>query len=195
MSRPDPARARPTRLSLALLASLLGHGLLLWPPHRTLPPPAQTPALHAKLATPTPTSNTPPLLAEVQLKQQRQQASADEHSAPGVSARQRPRLTTTQTAATTVHARDWTQQVREHLQTLDRQGLFYPREAIARGWQGEVLILLVLDADGSVAAARVEDSSGYPVLDQAALRAVRSLATLPASAPREALLPVRFRLH
>ena len=50
-------------------------------------------------------------------------------------------------------------------------------------------------ARGKVSAARVEQGSGYPLLDAAALRAVRSLHTLPADAPREAVLQLRFRLR
>ena len=71
----------------------------------------------------------------------------------------------------------------------------YPPEAIARGLQGETLVLLFLDAAGNVIAARIESSSGHALLDEAAVRAARSLRSLPDSAPREALLPVRFRLR
>lgn len=76
-----------------------------------------------------------------------------------------------------------------------RRELLYPREAIERGLQGEAVVLLFLDQSGNVIAARVEASSGYAILDDAAVRAVRSLRALPDSAPREALLPVRFRLR
>lgn len=76
-----------------------------------------------------------------------------------------------------------------------RRELLYPREAIERGLQGEAVVLLFLDQSGSVIAARVEASSGYAILDDAAVRAVRSLRALPDSAPREALLAVRFRLR
>ncbi len=76
---------------------------------------------------------------------------------------------------------------------LARQPL-YPPEAIARGLQGEVLLLLFLDANGNVQAARVERSSGQPLLDQAAVGAARQLKALPEGAPREAILPVRFKL-
>ena len=71
----------------------------------------------------------------------------------------------------------------------------YPAEAIERGWQGEALVLLFLDNAGSVVAARLESSSGHAILDDAAVRAARQLRSLPDSAPREALLPVRFRLR
>ena len=73
--------------------------------------------------------------------------------------------------------------------------LFYPPEAIERGLEGEALVLLFLDESGSAIAARIETSSGHAILDAAAVRAARTLKSLPASAPREALLPVRFRLR
>lgn len=73
--------------------------------------------------------------------------------------------------------------------------LFYPVEAVEKGLEGEVLVLLFLDAGGNALAARVEASSGHPILDEAAVRAARTLKSLPAEAPREALVPVRFRLR
>ena len=71
----------------------------------------------------------------------------------------------------------------------------YPPEAIERGLQGEALVMLFLDPAGNVIAARLESSSGHALLDDAAVRAARGLRSLPDSAPREALLPVRFRLR
>lgn len=73
--------------------------------------------------------------------------------------------------------------------------LLYPPEAIARGLEGEALVLLFLDESGNAVAARLEESSGHALLDDAAVRAARLLRALPASAPREVLLPVRFRLR
>ena len=58
-----------------------------------------------------------------------------------------------------------------------------------------MLVLLFLDASGNAIAARLEASSGHALLDDAAVRAARTLRALPDSAPREALLPVRFRLR
>ena len=55
--------------------------------------------------------------------------------------------------------------------------------------------MLFLDPAGNVIAARLESSSGHALLDDAAVRAARGLRSLPDSAPREALLPVRFRLR
>ena len=57
------------------------------------------------------------------------------------------------------------------------------------------MVLLFLDNAGNAIAARLEATSGHAILDDAAVRAARQLRALPDSAPREALLPVRFRLR
>jgi len=75
------------------------------------------------------------------------------------------------------------------------QRLMYPEEAIARGLEGEVLVLLFLDADGNSVAARLERSSGHAILDDAAVAAARQVNAMPEGEPREVLLPVRFRLQ
>ena len=54
---------------------------------------------------------------------------------------------------------------------------------------------MIIDEAGHVSAARIEESSGHRILDDAALRPVGPLRSLPADAPREAPLPVRFRLR
>lgn len=89
----------------------------------------------------------------------------------------------------------WTQAVSEQLRKRNAEGQFYPAVAIAQGLQGEVLVLMIIDTAGKVSAARVERSSGHAILDDAALRAVRGLRALPADAPQEAVLPVRFSLR
>jgi protein TonB len=75
------------------------------------------------------------------------------------------------------------------------RNLLYPPEAIALGLEGEALVLLFLDESGSAIAARLERSSGHPILDQAALHAARTIRALPDGTPHEFLLPVRFRLR
>jgi protein TonB len=75
------------------------------------------------------------------------------------------------------------------------RALLYPREAIEQGIEGEATVLLFLDESGNAIAARLEASSGHALLDDAAVRAARTLRALPGNAPREALLPVRFRLR
>ena len=73
--------------------------------------------------------------------------------------------------------------------------LLYPEEAIARGLEGEALVMLFLDANGNSVAARLERSSGHAILDDAAVAAARQVSALPEGEPREVLLPVRFRLR
>lgn len=75
------------------------------------------------------------------------------------------------------------------------QRLLYPEEAIARGLEGEALVMLFLDANGNSVAARLERGSGHTILDDAAVAAARQVSALPEGEPREVLLPVRFRLR
>lgn len=89
----------------------------------------------------------------------------------------------------------WNRAIRDQFTRQQQAGLFYPEEAIRRGLEGEALVFMMLDADGNVVAARIEAGSGHALLDRAALDAVRRLRSLPADAPQEVLLPVRFRLQ
>ena len=81
------------------------------------------------------------------------------------------------------------------MQKLKAQGKYYSKEAIELGLEGDPMVLMVLDEAGNVTAARIEESSGHPILDRDALNAVKSLRYLPADAPREVVLPLRFRLR
>ena len=174
------------RLLLALAASLLLHLLpLVAHLHQASRPPPNAPPINATLRPPPPAPlpPSPPLTLPEQPK-----PSASPPKPP-------PPLRPEQREKSPVAAKTWTQAIRQHLKKLDDSGQFYPEEAIARGLEGEVLVLIIIDENGAVTAARVEQGSGHRMLDDAALRAVRSLRSLPADAPREALLPVRFRLR
>lgn len=70
---------------------------------------------------------------------------------------------------------------------------YYPREAIARGLEGDVVVLLVLKPSGAVTGAMVATSSGHAILDEAALTAAMRITNLPAGLS-QLLLPVQFRL-
>ncbi|WP_191090402.1 energy transducer TonB [Dechloromonas sp. CZR5] len=134
-----------------------------------------------------------PLLAELRPPPPEEDASPPLHlpPPPTTSAAPRPPPARSKAEAPTT----WTQAVREQLKKLDRAGQFYPAEAIARGLEGEVHVLLIIDESGQVVATRIEQGSGHPILDEAALRAARTLNSLPADAPRQTVLPVRFRLR
>jgi protein TonB len=83
---------------------------------------------------------------------------------------------------------------RRQLDKLIRQEGFYPLEAVENGWEGEAWVQIFLDERGNVIAARIEEKSAHPILDEAALRAARALKGLPANGLESVVLPVRFRL-
>jgi protein TonB len=84
--------------------------------------------------------------------------------------------------------------LRETLGRLSEE-LLYPADALRRGLEGEVVILVELGEDGRILEASIASGSGHPTLDDAAVRAVKRLGTLgPASAHKSILLPVRFRI-
>ena len=82
-------------------------------------------------------------------------------------------------------------------QTLGRlsEELLYPADALRRGLEGEVTILVELGDGGRILEASIASGSGHQSLDDAAVRAVKRLGTLgPGSAHKTILLPVRFRI-
>jgi protein TonB len=82
-------------------------------------------------------------------------------------------------------------------ETLSRlsEAILYPSEALRRGLEGEVTILVEIGDGGRILGASVASGSGHPLLDDAAVRAVRKLGTLgPSTANRTILLPVRFKI-
>ncbi|MCZ7565501.1 MAG: TonB family protein [Burkholderiales bacterium] len=84
--------------------------------------------------------------------------------------------------------------LRETLGRLSEE-MLYPPEALRRGLEGEVVVLVELGETGRILDASIASGSGHPELDAAALRAVRKVGTLgPSSANKTILLPVRFRI-
>ena len=79
-------------------------------------------------------------------------------------------------------------------QTALSEHLFYPPQAVARGLEGEVILLLTLADGGQVVSASIARSSGHALLDQAALDAAGQIGALPGN-PRQTLFPVSFRLQ
>ena len=56
----------------------------------------------------------------------------------------------------------------------------YPRIARESGWEGTVLVRVVVQPDGSPDSIKIRKSSGYPVLDHAAIDAIKKWRFLPA---------------
>jgi TonB family protein len=76
----------------------------------------------------------------------------------------------------------------------------YPTIALQNNWEGTVLLRVSIDAEGAVSEVEVARSSGHPILDGAAVTAVRRWRGSPATQNGLAistteLLPVRFKLR
>ncbi len=76
----------------------------------------------------------------------------------------------------------------------------YPLVARRRGWEGRVRIGLHIEADGDLTGIRLVESSGYALLDKAAVKNVTELRTVPAltqwlgGRAMDLILPVSYRL-
>ncbi|MEJ2201260.1 MAG: TonB family protein [Desulfuromonadaceae bacterium] len=71
----------------------------------------------------------------------------------------------------------------------------YPDQAMLRGQQGTCLLKITITRDGKVKDVVLKESSGYPLLDNEAIRAIRKGAPygpLPKSYPREELNIMAF---
>lgn len=74
--------------------------------------------------------------------------------------------------------------------------LEYPSQARRMGWQGVAKFSFIIDRDGSVESIRLVAGSGYPMLDEAAEKAIRNAEPfLPAPEVRvRIVIPIVFRL-
>ncbi len=82
---------------------------------------------------------------------------------------------------------------------LENPSPLYPVDAVRRKLQGVVMLRVTIGTDGYVKAVKVADSSGYRILDTAALDAVGEWEFHPALRNGQpvvwtARLPIRFRL-
>lgn len=73
--------------------------------------------------------------------------------------------------------------------------LFYPAEAVARGIEGDVWLLLKLSPDGEIVDVSIATSSGHTILDNAAIKAAYAMPKEPGAASREVIVSARFRLE
>ena len=59
--------------------------------------------------------------------------------------------------------------IREKLNAMVKENFTYPKFAIKRGWQGTVKLGLRIEANGTLSNVHIVKTSGYSILDQAAL--------------------------
>jgi len=81
-----------------------------------------------------------------------------------------------------------------------RRNYRYPRRARIARLEGTVLVELVIDANGKILRRRIVRSSGWEILDDAALSAMAQLSTVPAPpsnlpwSRRAVRVPLRYQL-
>ena len=89
--------------------------------------------------------------------------------------------------------------LRRSVLDLVGERLDYPAIARHRGWQGTVTLRLQIEPDGRISRLDVDRTSGYPVLDRAAVKSLQ-LASVPQAGrwlhgrALELLVPVEYRL-
>ena len=71
----------------------------------------------------------------------------------------------------------------ERVRRWIKQFQHYPREATRQKQEGTALLDVTLARDGTVLGVALERSSGYPLLDQAAIKAVLDASPVPAFPP------------
>lgn len=90
--------------------------------------------------------------------------------------------------------------IQEKLHALITLHKKYPRFAVRRGWQGTVKLGLRVEADGKLSNLRVLKTSGYRILDEAALTMLTSASNLSGVQDWlnghyfDTTLPVEYRL-
>ena len=89
--------------------------------------------------------------------------------------------------------------IRSSVMELITRELTYPAIARRKGWQGVVKLQLHIEADGSITDLQVDETSGYSILDNAAMKCLQ-LASLPGAAQWlqghtiDIVVPVEYRL-
>ncbi|MGD8571139.1 MAG: energy transducer TonB, partial [Gammaproteobacteria bacterium] len=80
------------------------------------------------------------------------------------------------------------------------QYFHYPRLARRNGWQGMVKLSLRIEPNGELSHVRVLETSGFEILDQAAIESVNKISAIPGAddwlrgSHFDTVLPVRYQL-
>lgn len=82
-----------------------------------------------------------------------------------------------------------------YIRDLVKQQLIYPPMAKKMRWSGRVLVAFTIAEDGSAHNIRVEESSGFPILDKRAAETVKKAAPFPKPPVRaDIVLPINFKM-
>ena len=164
----------PLRLIIALTLSLVLHGsVLVFAAFRPTTP-TPRPVLHAVLRLPPePARPTePPPVPESLLK------NTIEEEALHKEAPKRPPPVVEKKAETRGTKPLTRREIRAVHKKLSEY-VFYPEQARTRGIEGTVVLFVELAANGNVEDVRVVSSSGFPILDNAAIKGFYAIGHLP----------------
>lgn len=177
-------------LILALALSLILHGALLFPPEffqrRVTPSPLPPQALQVevrRIAAPK-IEETP----EVPLNDALLKNTLVEEAKPSPSPEPKPKSNKTPAPKVTT---------KRDVQVAQRklsQHLFYPPDAVTQGLEGEVRLILKFDEQGRISSVSIAASSGFAILDQAAVKAAYAMGQTGTTS-RELIVPVIFQLE
>ncbi|HHE37051.1 MAG TPA: energy transducer TonB [Candidatus Cloacimonetes bacterium] len=75
----------------------------------------------------------------------------------------------------------------------------YPEEAKAKGWEGKVLLNVEILDNGQIGMIEIIESSGYPILDESAVKAAKTWKLSPAKNGNETVgvwveFPIEFKI-
>jgi len=106
---------------------------------------------------------------------------------------------TAQAASSSTSREQHEQHLRACVMELITRQLSYPAIARRKGWQGVVRLELHIEPDGQISDLQIDQTSGYAVLDKAALQSLQ-LARIPEAAQWldgetvDIIVPVEYRL-
>ena len=168
----------PARLIIALTLSLVLHAALLftdaWRPGSPRPAPVLIASLRpAEDKMPKPAE--PPPAVEDLLKNTLEEENAKDTARSPPAARVPPPKPVRRPADPPSISRREIAAVRKKLSEY----VFYPEQARRLGLEGTVSLFVTLTDDGLVEDVRVDSSSGYPILDNAAVKGFYAVGRFP----------------
>jgi len=189
-----------------------GHTLQLSITERAGDSREQPSSLTEPAAQPVAANPEPPRQAEETLTRMTSNGATGQHRAPRpvrkavpAPARSATVATATVAATTTVASNPVLQReetdrhLRNSVMELVSRELTYPAIARRKGWQGIVKLELHIEADGSITDLQLAETSGYSILDRAAMQCLQ-FASLPGAArwlqgkTIDIVVPVEYRL-
>jgi TonB family protein len=222
-SRSHYQEQTPVSLKLVswLLLSLLLHGLILFFTYNSTPSGYEPRTLHINIAEKkinTPAS-TPKKIISKKPAVTSESIARREHSPPVIKKSipvsvpvSFPAATPTSQVATDIEANrsnkllteidvELTRNQYDDILRLIKEAVTshynYPNAAIRRGWQGEVTLAFTVESNGQIINIRIANSSGYPILDRAALASLNKVGDIRSAQhqPLSFELPILYHLQ